>query len=176
VPQLDRFPIVQTLLGGPTNKLFEQGGVSALSMLRLPAFMAQVLQEIFDQSFHSYEKPAFAEWQRRVRRSTRQLFRGRGGGPCGFRGRDAQRNHLRLHAHLGAKEIDDGTNDKGENRCNRNIREGLRFPCMKVRQNANYEPKSPRDPSGGIETCPRSDPSFAREEVVDDHRTNYRAE
>src|SRR5581483_12492687 len=34
VPQLDRFPIVQTLLGGPTNKLFEQGGVSALSMLR----------------------------------------------------------------------------------------------------------------------------------------------
>lgn len=36
----------------PNNEFFEQGGVSALRVLGLTAFVPQVLQKIFNQSTH----------------------------------------------------------------------------------------------------------------------------
>jgi hypothetical protein len=52
MPQFDRLPIFDPLLVRPGDKLFEQSRVGALRMLRLPAFMTQVLEKIFDKRLH----------------------------------------------------------------------------------------------------------------------------
>ncbi len=52
VGQLDRAPIRELLRLRPVNETLEQRGVSFLRVLGLAAFVAQVLQEIFDQCLH----------------------------------------------------------------------------------------------------------------------------
>jgi len=52
MPQFDRFPIRQVLFGRPIGEFFQQRGVSFLGVLRLPAFMTQVLQKIFNERLH----------------------------------------------------------------------------------------------------------------------------
>ena len=52
MPQLDGFPIGEPLLGGPSHKFAKQRSVSPLRVFGLPALMAQVLEEIFDESLH----------------------------------------------------------------------------------------------------------------------------
>jgi hypothetical protein len=49
VAQLDGLPILQPLLFRPGNEFVEQGSVGSLSMLRLPALVAEVLQKIFEE-------------------------------------------------------------------------------------------------------------------------------
>ena len=50
--QLDGVPVGEVLGGGPGGEFAEQGGVGALGVLRLPALMAQVLEEVFDEGLH----------------------------------------------------------------------------------------------------------------------------
>ena len=52
VRQFNRFPIGQILLLRPGDETVEQRRVGFLRVLRLPAFMPQVLQKIFDQILH----------------------------------------------------------------------------------------------------------------------------
>ena len=55
VPQLDGFPIGQTLLASPAKELVEQSGVSSLGVLGLAALVTKVLEKIFNQVLHRYE-------------------------------------------------------------------------------------------------------------------------
>ena len=50
--QLDRFPIRQILFCRPGGEFVQQRGVGFLGVLRLPAFVAQVLQKIFNERLH----------------------------------------------------------------------------------------------------------------------------
>jgi len=50
--QLDLLPVVQSLLAGPGDKFAEQRRVGFLRVLRLSAFVPQVLQKIFDEILH----------------------------------------------------------------------------------------------------------------------------
>jgi len=52
VPELNRVPVGQVLLGGPRDEFVEQRCVGFLCMLGLPAFVPQVLEEIFDERLH----------------------------------------------------------------------------------------------------------------------------
>ena len=53
VPKFDRLPLFQTLLFRPGNEFVEQCGVGSLSVIGMPALMAEVLKKIFDQSLHA---------------------------------------------------------------------------------------------------------------------------
>ena len=46
------FQSVRFCLAAQSVNFFEQRGVGFLRVLRLPAFMPQVLQEIFDENLH----------------------------------------------------------------------------------------------------------------------------
>ena len=50
--QFDLLPIRQSLFACPRDELSEQCGIGFLRVLRLPAFMTQILQKIFDESLH----------------------------------------------------------------------------------------------------------------------------
>jgi len=50
--QLDSIPIIQALFTRPGDKLLEERGIGTLRVLRLPSFVPEVLQKIFDESFH----------------------------------------------------------------------------------------------------------------------------
>ena len=58
MPQFHRLPIGKPCFPGPGHKLAQQRGVRPLRVLRLAAFVAQVLEKIFDQGLHS----AVAVW------------------------------------------------------------------------------------------------------------------
>ena len=53
VRELDRFPVRQALLLGPGDELAQQRGVGPLGVLGLPAFVAEVLEEVLDQLIHA---------------------------------------------------------------------------------------------------------------------------
>jgi hypothetical protein len=50
--QLNLFPIVEILLRRPGDESAEGGGVRFRRVIRLPAFMAQELEKIFDEILH----------------------------------------------------------------------------------------------------------------------------
>jgi hypothetical protein len=50
--ELNRFPGSQPLSFSPGDEFIQQRRIGPLGVLRLPAFMAQVLQEILNQSLH----------------------------------------------------------------------------------------------------------------------------
>ncbi len=55
--ELDRLPVRKPLLAGPGDEFVQERGVGSLRVLRLPAFVAEVLQEVFDQSLHRLPAP-----------------------------------------------------------------------------------------------------------------------
>jgi len=67
--QLDRLPIGNFLRRRPRGEFAEQRGVSALRMLRLPAFVAQVNQKVFDESLQAGDSVAVR--QEKSRRKVR---------------------------------------------------------------------------------------------------------
>ena len=54
VPQLDDSPIRKPLGFRPADEFIKQSGVGPLRVLRLPALVAEVLEEIFDQGAHRF--------------------------------------------------------------------------------------------------------------------------
>jgi len=56
VAQLDLRPIRESVALGPGNEFAQQRRVGARRVLRLPALVAQVLQEIFDQRLHQLRR------------------------------------------------------------------------------------------------------------------------
>lgn len=48
----DLSPIGEFLFRGPCDELIQQRGVGSLRMLRLPAFVTQVLEKIFNERLH----------------------------------------------------------------------------------------------------------------------------
>src|SRR2546430_640293 len=50
--QLNRSPGLQSLLSRPGHELIQQRRVSPLRVFRLAAFMAQVLEKIFNEALH----------------------------------------------------------------------------------------------------------------------------
>lgn len=55
--EFDLLPILQAMAGGPVDEFVEQSGVSFLRVLRLTAFVAQVLKEVFDEGLHALRTP-----------------------------------------------------------------------------------------------------------------------
>lgn len=54
------FPVAQPVLTRPGDELFKQPGIGSLCMLSLPPLMPEVLEEIFDESFHKANVNAFS--------------------------------------------------------------------------------------------------------------------
>lgn len=61
VLEFDVFPIGKVLLCGPGDEFIEQGGVGPLRVLRLPAFVAQVFEKIFNECLHGQEWEVIGE-------------------------------------------------------------------------------------------------------------------
>jgi hypothetical protein len=50
--KVDRLPIRQSVLARPIGEFVQQARVSFLGMLRLSAFVSEILQKIFNQRLH----------------------------------------------------------------------------------------------------------------------------
>ena len=66
-------------LGSPGDEFIQEGGVSALGMLGLAAFVAEMLQEVFDEGLHGLTRFAFFHFSAIFSNSVivcRRAFRG----------------------------------------------------------------------------------------------------